>query len=109
MPAMAGSMAATSSKPGSSSTARHTAWPIRPPAPSTPTRTTAVTLSVQPRRDPVEESVEVAGVEGPHDRQRARLAGQLGGQRAHVVAAHGLQPAQQFVYLEDMAVQQQAG
>src|SRR5215211_5019666 len=105
---------ATRSVSGAASTVRHTSDPIRPRAPSTPTRigwaATAVWLVVGSvmRYRLGEVLREVMVVEGPDDAQRHRLAQQLGGYRTDVVHGDRVDLGEQLVDLEHVTVEQLA-
>src|ERR1700737_372346 len=73
MPAWCGSTAATSSRSGSSATARHPVDPTRPPAPNTPTRTMSGDYRPSPGSGISRGSGEVIGVERADDRKGPRL------------------------------------
>src|ERR1700734_3640146 len=102
-PTWAGSMAATSSRSDASETARQTSWPMRPPAPTTPTFCMACRLL---GCQCCLVGLEVPFVEGADDAQGAGRLRQL---RRHLLDVGSLDPVdmtQHLVHREHLTVQQ---
>src|SRR4051794_32819471 len=92
------STAATRSMSCAPSTARHTSLPMRPCAPSTPTRI------VMPQTLGDTGGKHAVVVERTDDRQRRRAAQELEGEHLHVVDRHGVDVAEQLVDRHQLAV-----
>src|SRR3954449_1061288 len=90
---------ATSSRSSAASTAWQTCWPMRPRAPSTPTRMGSVI-----RAPPSDRAVEVVLAERADDGEAARATQHPLGRGGHVGHGDGVDPAQQFVDAEHVAV-----
>src|SRR5580704_9830742 len=111
IPTWAGSMAATRSRSAASVTARQTSWPMRPPAPTTPTfwvdcLAWACIAPKLPGGQGRLVGLEVALVEGTDGGQRARRVRQLLRHGQDVRSLNPLDARQDLVDREHLTVQQ---
>src|SRR6516165_11425351 len=105
-PTCAGSIAATSVRSGACCTARQTSWPMRPPAPTTPTLTMGPRLS---GGHGGQVRLEGVLVEGAHRAHRAWCLRHQGRDVEHLRAVDALNSREHLVDGEDLAVEEQRG
>src|ERR1700733_13710482 len=103
-PTWAGSIAATSSRSAAPSMARQTSWPMRPPAPTTPT---LIMGSRLPGGHGREVGLEALGIEGAHWAHGGGGLRQLGRDVEDLGPVDRVDGRQHLVDRQHLAVQQQ--